>query len=90
MDLEETEARNDCTGEGQQQFNRPKLVGHQSLFGNAQFWFYSQSEVAEPAVRVLICIVSSRYLATTSEQAEDFMCAVDIVMYRLCKSLRVV
>jgi hypothetical protein len=23
MDLEETEASNDCTGEGQQQFNRP-------------------------------------------------------------------
>jgi hypothetical protein len=23
MDLEETEARNDCAGEGQQQFNRP-------------------------------------------------------------------
>jgi hypothetical protein len=24
MDLEETEARNDCAGEGQQQFNQPK------------------------------------------------------------------
>jgi hypothetical protein len=23
MDLQETEARNDCAGEGQQQFNRP-------------------------------------------------------------------
>jgi hypothetical protein len=23
MDLEDTEARNDCAGEGQQQFNRP-------------------------------------------------------------------
>jgi hypothetical protein len=26
VDLEETEDRNDCAGEDQQQFNRPKLV----------------------------------------------------------------
>jgi hypothetical protein len=26
MDLEETEARNNCAGEGQQQFKRPKVV----------------------------------------------------------------
>jgi hypothetical protein len=25
MDLEETEARNDCAAEGQQQFNRPTI-----------------------------------------------------------------
>jgi hypothetical protein len=34
MDLEETEARNECAGEGQQQFNRPnELVVRQSPAG---------------------------------------------------------
>jgi hypothetical protein len=80
MDLEGTEASNDCAGEGQERFNRPKLVSRQSLFGSAQFWFDSQSEVLEPAV----CIVSSRYLATTSEQTENFMCAVVIVIQTPC------
>jgi hypothetical protein len=31
----------------------------------------------------LSCIVIGRYLATTCEQMEDFMCAVVVVMYRV-------
>jgi hypothetical protein len=37
---------------------------------------------------VLNCIVSSRYLAMTSEQTEGFACAVFIVICRVCKSVR--
>jgi hypothetical protein len=37
---------------------------------------------------VLNCIVSSQYPATTSEQTEDFMCNVVVVIYRVCKSVR--
>jgi hypothetical protein len=33
-------------------------------------------------------IVSSRYLATTSEQTEGFICAVVVVISRVCKSVR--
>jgi hypothetical protein len=52
MDVEETEAKNDCAGEGQQQFNRPT----------------DQSQVGVGGWQtVLSCIVSSRYLATTRE-----------------------
>jgi hypothetical protein len=36
----------------------------------------------------LICIVSSRYLAATSEQAEDVMGAVVRVSCSVCKSVR--
>jgi hypothetical protein len=38
---------------------------------------------------VLSCIVSSRYLATTSEQTEDFMCAIVVVIYRVLKLVTV-
>jgi hypothetical protein len=38
--------------------------------------------------QLLSCIVSSHYLATTSEQTEDFMCAVVVVIHRMCKSVR--
>jgi hypothetical protein len=37
---------------------------------------------------VLSYIVSSRYLATTSEQTKDLMCAVVVVIYRVGKSVR--
>jgi hypothetical protein len=32
MELEETKARNDCAGEGQQQFNRPTDQSLKGLF----------------------------------------------------------
>jgi hypothetical protein len=48
--------KNDCAGEGQNQFTRPTVQS------------------------VLSCIVRSRYLATTSGQTEDFMCAVVVVI----------
>jgi hypothetical protein len=35
-----------------------------------------------------VSAASSRYLATTSEQTEDFMRAVVIVIHRVCKSVR--
>jgi hypothetical protein len=37
---------------------------------------------------VFNCIVSSHYLSTASEQTEDFVCAVVVVMYGVCKSVR--
>jgi hypothetical protein len=37
MDLEETEARNDCVGEGQQEFNRPTVVSYVTA-GVQLFW----------------------------------------------------
>jgi hypothetical protein len=36
----------------------------------------------------LSCIVSSCYIEMASEQIEDFMCAVATVIYRACKSVR--
>jgi hypothetical protein len=36
MDLEETEERNDCAGEGQQQFNRPIELVSQSRVSVAE------------------------------------------------------
>jgi hypothetical protein len=33
-------------------------------------------------------IVSSRYLTTTSKQTEDFLCAVVLIISRLCESVR--
>jgi hypothetical protein len=38
MDLEETEARNDCAGEGQQQFSRPTVGGHLRQSPLAEAW----------------------------------------------------
>jgi hypothetical protein len=64
MDLEETEAKTDCAGEGQQQFNRPKLAELGSFDSTV-------SRRSESALIVLICFVSSRYLAATSEQVHD-------------------
>jgi hypothetical protein len=40
--------------------------------------------------RVLSCIVSSHYLATTSEQTGDFIWAVVVVICRVCKSVKTV
>jgi hypothetical protein len=37
---------------------------------------------------VLSCIVSGCYLATTSEQTEDFLCALVVVIYKVYKSVR--
>jgi hypothetical protein len=36
----------------------------------------------------LSCIVSSHYLATIMEHTELFACAVVIVTYRVCRSIR--
>jgi hypothetical protein len=36
MDLEETEARNDCAGEGQQQFNRPTEANQSTVIKNLE------------------------------------------------------
>jgi hypothetical protein len=43
-------------------------------------------EVGSRRWLVLSCIVSSRHLATTSEQTEDFIRAVFIVIYIVCVS----
>jgi hypothetical protein len=44
----------------------------------------SQSEVGAGSWQsVLSCTVSSHHLAKTSEQTEDFMCAVVIMIYRV-------
>jgi hypothetical protein len=64
MDLVETEARNDCAGEGQQQFN---------WLSDREFGGRSRKLV------VMNCIVSSQYLATISEQTQDFLCLVFVV-----------
>jgi hypothetical protein len=40
------------------------------------------------AVGVVSCIVSSCYLATTSKQTEDFICAVVVVICRVCDSVK--
>jgi hypothetical protein len=39
MDLEETDARNDCVGEGQHQFNRPTelIAGHLLCGGGFEY-----------------------------------------------------
>jgi hypothetical protein len=37
---------------------------------------------------VLSCFAKRRYQATTSEDIEDFMCAVVTVIFRVCKSVR--
>jgi hypothetical protein len=34
---------------------------------------------------VLSCTTSSRYLAATSDQRENFMCAVVVMIYKVCK-----
>jgi hypothetical protein len=52
--------------------------GHQQL--------HSQS-VSQSRKSALSCSVSSRYLAMTSEQTENFMCAV-VVVYIVCKPVR--
>jgi hypothetical protein len=60
---------NHCAGEGQQQFSSR-----------------SDNEVSDSTVSwsrrlaVLSCSVTSRYLATTSEQTEDFTCTVVVVI----------
>jgi hypothetical protein len=66
-------ARNqeDCAGESQQQYTGLDL----KLVG-------SRSR----RLVVFGCIVSSRYLATTSEQTEDFTCAVVVKSVRLLLS----
>jgi hypothetical protein len=51
--------------------------------GEGQQQFSSQSVES-----VLSCIVSSRYLATAGEQTEDFICAVVVVIYIVCKLVR--
>jgi hypothetical protein len=60
---------NDCAGEARQQFTGRKPVSRQSIGGQIR------------RLAVLSRNVSSRYLPTTSEQAEDFMCAVVVVTY---------
>jgi hypothetical protein len=47
-----------------------------------------QQLTRQTAQSVLSCIVGSRYLAKTSEQTEDFMHAVVVVIYRVRKSLK--
>jgi hypothetical protein len=47
---------------------------------------YKENQMDKPASRqlaVLGCIARSHYLARTSEQTEDFMCVVVIVIYRV-------
>jgi hypothetical protein len=39
------------------------------------------------AQSVLNCIVNSHYLSTTIEQKEDLLCALVIVIHRVCKSV---
>jgi hypothetical protein len=54
--------------------------------------FYSVHTRMQPQprqFRVLTWIVSSCYIAMTNEQIEDFMSAVVAVIYRVCKSVRV-
>jgi hypothetical protein len=41
-------------------------------------------------LEVGMSIVSSRYLAITSEQTEEFMHALVVVIYRVCKLVTVV
>jgi hypothetical protein len=46
-------------------------------------------DIGEQAKRVLRCVVSSHCLSMTSEQTEDFMCAVAVVIYSMCKLVTV-
>jgi hypothetical protein len=89
MDLEETEARNDCAGEGQHQFNRPTelwlrvaVTRNEKLIAEAGD---SSGTQKKGNVRCL-----SRYQATASEDLEDFMCAVVTAIVGVCDSERLV
>jgi hypothetical protein len=47
-----------------------------------------QQQFTRRLCAVLRCIASSRDLATTIEQREDFLCALVVVIRRVCKSVR--
>jgi hypothetical protein len=49
---------------------------------------HQQQFTRQTSKSALSFIVSSRYLTTTSEQTEDFMCAVVLMLSRLCESVR--
>jgi hypothetical protein len=73
MDLEKTEARNDCAVEGQQQFNRS--TDSRQL----EQWVVRQLSACKNVSTEAEDIVGIRQKATTGEDMahwEDLMCAV--------------
>jgi hypothetical protein len=48
-----------------------------------------QQQIIWPKVQLVSSYtVRSSYIATTSEQTEDSMCAVGVVIYSVCRSVR--
>jgi hypothetical protein len=93
----------ECAGEGRQKFVGIDGVATQYRretvkYGQRGHGTRNQNDCADETQqrfsrpnsveRVLSYIVSSRCFVTTSEQTEDFTCAVVVVIYRVCKSVR--
>jgi hypothetical protein len=79
MDLEETEGKNNFAGEGQQQFYRPTEAVSCEMVA-------SRRRCKHESKRILI--VGNSYLATRSEDIEEFTFAAVAVICRACRYVK--